>query len=129
MPDVGLQVFLAKAEGAAVENPRHYRRTAKALVTVQKRLSRRKKRGKRGWKAARLVAGKHQTVRRQRRDVHLMTALALVCHLNVLCLADLSAANLVRSHCRSKSISDAGWGQFRAILVCKAAWDGKRAVW
>src|SRR5262249_12774525 len=72
--DVGLKVFLITAQGEAVENPRHYHKAEKALTKAQKRLSRRKKRSKRWWKAVRLVAKKHQKVRRQRRDFHHKTA-------------------------------------------------------
>jgi putative transposase len=43
-------------------------------------------------------------------------------------LEDLRVANLVRNRHLSKSISDAGWAQFRTILECKAAYAGKRVV-
>ena len=76
--DVGLKVFLVTAEGAMVQTPRHYRRAEKRLAKAQKRLSRRQKGSKRREKA-RVLAAKHQhKVRRQRRDFHRKTALALV---------------------------------------------------
>ena len=126
--DVGLKVFLVTAEGAVVENPRHYRKAENALGKAQKRLSRRKRGSKRWWKAARLVAKKHQKVRRQRRDFHHQTALALVRDYDTIYLEDLRVANLVRNPYLAKSISDAGWAAFRTVLVCKAAWAGKRVV-
>src|SRR5262249_27587979 len=36
--------------------------------------------------------------------------------------------HLVRNHLLARSISDAGWGQFRTILVCKAELAGKRVM-
>src|SRR5262249_897743 len=80
------------------------------------------------WKAARLVAKKHQKVRRQRRHFLYKMALWLVCQYDVDYLEDLRAANVVGNHRLAKSIRDAGWGQFRVILACKAACAGKRVV-
>ena len=76
--DVGLQVFLATADGEEVENPRHYRKAAKALAKAQKRVSRRKKGSKRRNKAKKLLSKKHQRVHRQRRDFHHKVALMRV---------------------------------------------------
>jgi transposase len=42
--------------------------------------------------------------------------------------ADVQLANMVRNHHLAKSLSDAGWGAFLAILAFKAACAGKRAV-
>jgi putative transposase len=76
--DVGLKVFLITAEGASIKNPRHYRTAEKALVKAQRRVSRRKKGSNRRKKAVKLLARKHQKVKRQRRDFHHKTALGLV---------------------------------------------------
>jgi putative transposase len=84
--DVGLKVFLITAEGEAVENPRHYRQAEKSLQKAQRRVSRRKKGSKRRQKAVALLAKKHQTVKRQRRDFHHKTALLLVRHYDVIYL-------------------------------------------
>ena len=43
-------------------------------------------------------------------------------------LEDLRVANLVRNHHLAKSISDAGWAQFRTILEGKAACAGRRVI-
>jgi putative transposase len=126
--DVGLKVFLITAQGEAVENPRHSRKAEKQLAKAQKRPSCRKKRSKRWYKAAWLLARKHQKVRRQRRDFHRKTALALLRQYDTIFLEDLRVANLVRNHRLAKSISDAGWGQFRTILVYQAACAGKQVV-
>ena len=126
--DVGLKVSLITAEGAAVENPRHHWRAETALTKAQKRLSRRKKRSKRWWKAMRLVAKKYQKGRRQRRDFQHKTAPALVRAHDVLYLEGLQVAHMVRHRHLSTSISDAGWYQFRTMLADKAAYAGKQVV-
>jgi putative transposase len=126
--DVGLKVFLVTAKGAVVENPRYYRTAEKALRKAQRRVSRRKKGSKRRRKAVVLLARKHQKVKRQRRDFHHKTALDLLRQYDVIYLEDLQVANLVQNSHLAKSISDAGWGQFRTILEGKAAYAGRRVI-
>jgi putative transposase len=126
--DVGLKVFLVTADGEYVETPRHYRRGEKQLGKANKRISRRKKGSKRWWKAVAQCGKKHQKVRRQRTDFHHNTALALIRQYDVIYLEDLQVRNMVRNHHLAKSISDAGWAQFRTILAAKAAWAGKRVI-
>jgi putative transposase len=143
--DVGLKVFLVTADGACVDNPRHHRAAERGLKIAQRRVSRRKKGGKRWWKAVGRCAKKHQKVKRQRSDFHHKTALSLVREHDTIYLEDLQVRNLSKratpvsdgkggylkngaSHKAglNKSIHDAGWYAFRRILACKAEWAGKR---
>jgi putative transposase len=126
--DVGLKVFLITAEGDIIENPRHYRKAEKALKKAQRRVSRRTKGSKRRRKAVQLLAKKHQKVKRQRRDFHHKTARDLLSQYDVIFLENLKVANLVQNSHLAKSISDAGWGQFRTILEGKAVYAGRRVI-
>jgi putative transposase len=126
--DVGLKVFLITADGEIVENPRHYRTAEKALKKAQRRVSRRKKGSMRRRKAVNLLAKAHQKVKRQRRDFHHKTALALLRQYDVIYLEDLRVANMVKNPHLAKSISDAGWAQFRTILSGKAAYAGRSVI-
>jgi putative transposase len=144
--DVGLKVFLITADGEAVANPRHYRKAERELKKAQQRVSKRKKGSKRRKKAVKLLAKKHQHVRRQRTDFHHKTALMLVRQYDTIYHEAIQPANLSRrprpvpdgnggyerngasrKAGLNTSIQDAGWGHFLSILAYKAAWAGKRA--
>ncbi len=123
--DVGLASFLTTSEGVHVGNPRWYRKAQRKLKTAHKRVSRRKKGSNRRRKAVKLLAKAYQTVARQRRDFHFKTANDLIHANDVLYHEDLEIRNMVKNRHLSKSISDAGWGQFLTILHHKAASAGR----
>jgi putative transposase len=126
--DVGLKVFLVTAQGVVFENPRHLRKAERSLAKCQRRVARRNTGSHRRKKAVVLLAKAHQDVRRQRLDFHHKTALALVRTNDTIYLEDLQVRNMVRNHALAKSISDAGWAQFRTILDAKAACAGRRVL-
>jgi putative transposase len=126
--DVGLKSFLTTSEGIHVDNPKHYRVSEKRLIWHQKRVSRRKKGSKRRKKAVAELAKCHQTLARQRLDTHHKDANTLIAQNDVIYHEDLEFHNMVKNRHLSKSISDAGWGQFLIILHHKAASAGREVV-
>jgi putative transposase len=126
--DVGLKVYLTTSEGDQVANPRWLRKMEQKLAWHQQRVSRRKKGSKRRKKAVKELAKVYQTVKRQREDFQHKQSVALVKQYDVIYVEDLQVAPMVKNRHLSKSISDAGWAQFRSILQFKAACAGKEVV-
>ncbi len=126
--DVGLKSFLTDSEGQTVENPRFYRTSQKTLRRKQRQLCRRKKGSKRRRKAARTVAKTHLKINRQRRDHHFKTAKPYAEGYQRIVVEDLAITNMVKNHHLSKSITDASWGAFLAILEAKAESAGHQVL-
>ncbi|HEU5200942.1 MAG TPA: transposase [Ktedonobacterales bacterium] len=126
--DLGLESFVTLANGEQVANPRYYRKVEQALAKAQRRKDRRKKGSKRRRKAVLLLRKKHQKVARQRRDFHHKTARALLTQYDTIYFESLQVASLAQNLHLAKSIYDAGWSQFCAILTFKAENAGKRAI-
>src|SRR5690606_9685543 len=119
--------FLATSDGEFVENPRHLRRVEAALKRAQRRVSKRKRGSKRRQKMVRILARRHRKVQRARRDFHFKTARKLVQQYDLIAVEDLNVRRLSRGRL-AKSVHDAGFSQFIAILTFKAAEAGKRVV-
>ena len=147
--DMGIANFLADSGGAFVPNPRHGRKACAKLEAAQQSLSRCKPGSKRRRKAVESVARLHRKVRRQRLDHAHKTALHLVREHDFIAHEDLKIRNMSKAPAPkpdpeqpgnflpngagakaglNRSISDAGWGVFLAILAAKAEGAGRQVM-
>jgi len=126
--DLGLAHFYTDSEGVTIENPRHLRRSEKALRRLQRRVSSKVKGSKNRSKGRERLGRKHLKVGRQRRDFAVKTARALIMSNDMLAYENLKVANMVRNRRLSKSISDAGWRAFVTWLEYLAHAYGKVVV-
>lgn len=151
--DVGVTHFLTTSDGEHVANPRFLQAAAEGLAEAQQHLAtfpkRTKRRSKAHRAAARKVAKIYAKVRRQRLDHAHKTALALVRGHDAIAHELLDVAVMTRrpkprpdpeqsgaflpnqgtaKAGLNRSILDAGWGVFLAILANKAESAGRIVV-
>ncbi|MFJ6121507.1 RNA-guided endonuclease InsQ/TnpB family protein [Streptomyces sp. NPDC092129] len=147
--DMGIANFLADSGGEFVPNPRHGAKAAAKLEAAQQALARCKRRSKRRRKAVKRVATLHRKVRRQRLDHAHKAALDLVREHDFIAHEDLKIRNMSLAPAPkpdpeqagvflpngaaakaglNRSIADAGWGVFLAILAAKAEGAGRQVM-
>ncbi|MEV6293827.1 transposase [Streptomyces sp. NPDC051896] len=147
--DMGISHFLADSGGKFVPNPRHGAQAATKLQAAQQALSRCKRGSNRRREAAERVARSHRKVRRQRLDHAHKTALGLVREHDFIAHEDLQIRNMSKAPAMkpapdrpgsflpngsgakaglNRSIADAGWGVFLAILAAKAEGAGRQVM-
>jgi putative transposase len=126
--DVGIHHLLATSENELVENPRWYREGQRRLSVMQRRVSRRQLGGSNRHKAVLALQGQHEHIANVRKDFLDKLANTLITKYDRLVLEDLRINGMVRNHCLSKSILDAGWGYLKQRLMDKAAEAGRQVV-
>ena len=126
--DVGLNAFCTDTESDQIANPKYYRQAQADLRRRQRKVARRKKGSNRRKKSVRELARAHRRVKNLRLDFLHKTANHYIQKFKTICVEKLNIRNMVKNKHLSKSISDAGWGAFVELLLCKAAEAGREVI-
>lgn len=125
--DVGLIDFYVASDNTKIVAPKFLRKAERKLKSLQRKVSRKKKGSNRRKKDITKLGKQHKKVADTRKDFQFKTANNLLKTYDVVAVEKLNIKGMTKTWL-SKSVNDAGWGQFITILTNKAENAGLKVI-
>ncbi len=122
------------SDGTDIANPRFFRRDERDLARAQRRVAEHPKPEKghsstpERRRRAKVVARVHERIANRRRNFAHQESRKVVNAHQTIAVEDLSINRMVHNHCLAKSIHDAAWAMFMAMMTYKAENAGRHFI-
>ena len=126
--DLGIKDFLITSDGEKFSGVKSLKQSLEKMAKLQRKLSRQKK-GSGRYNQTRLkIAKLHDHISHQRSYFLHNLSTKLIREYDVICIEDLSVADMIQDSRFAIDILDASWSEFVRQLEYKAEWYGREVI-